>query len=103
MSTPNPGDIIVSSNEYGTIFVNEANAHGLLGALLADSATFRRQRGFHNKATGEWSSAPDFTARKIAQNGAGRVAGYMTLTGSDITGRRVWLIDGRDVRDLGVA
>ena len=54
--------LIITSNEYNTLFVE------MDGALLADSCVFNRKRGFHNKATGEWTYAPSFTPRKVRKN-----------------------------------
>ena len=103
MTNPAANDIASSANEVRTIFVNVLNDSTTLGDLLADSATFRRQRGFHNKATGEYVAAKDFTLRGIRKGGAGHVAAYLGMTGTDITGRRVWLLDGATVTDLGIA
>ena len=103
MSNPTANDIAISANDFNTIFVNRLESATDLGALLADSATFRRQRGFHNKATGEWAAAKDFTLRGIRKAGAGIVAAYLGMTGTDISGQRVWLLDGASVTDLGVA
>lgn len=69
--------ITVTANEYRTLFVH------LDGQLIADSATFRRTRGFHNKLTGEWVAAKDFTPRKV-KAAPGLVIGYLAATGTEI-------------------
>lgn len=71
-----PGTIIVTANEYNTLFVE------LDGKLIADSATFRRQRGFHNKATGEFSAAKVCTPRKVKATPE-IIRGYLALTGTE--------------------
>ena len=73
--------LIVTKNEYGTIFVE------MDGVLIADSATFRRQRGFNNKATGQWVNASKFTPRNVKKNPA-LVIDFLMQTGT-LTGASV--------------
>jgi hypothetical protein len=51
--------ITITRNEFNTVFIN------INGELVADSATWNRQRGFSNKATGQWVIASEFTPRRI--------------------------------------
>ena len=100
------GSILVTSNEYRTLFVYRltSGAQRLSECeLLADSATFRRQRGFHCKTTGEWTSAPDFTERKVRRNGAGHVAGYLGVCGVELgSGTEVaWVLSNGQIESLG--
>lgn len=55
-------EIAITKNEFNTIFI-EIN-----GELVADSATWNRQRGFNNKATKSWMEAPEFTPRNVKAN-----------------------------------
>lgn len=71
-----PGTITVTANEYNTLFIE------LDGQLIADSATFRRRRGFHNKLTGEWCYAKDFTPAKVKAAPA-LVTAYLAATGTE--------------------
>jgi|TARA_R100000084_G_C4653973_1_gene151608 hypothetical protein len=75
MTGINDNTLVVTANKYGTIFV-EMN-----GNLIADSATWNRKRGFSNKMTGEWVSAPKFTAKKIKQSPE-MVVEYLAKTGT---------------------
>ncbi len=68
------GKLIITKNEFNTIFIE------LDGVLIADSATFRRQRGFSNKATKQWIIAKGFTPRNIAAKPA-IVAEFLAATG----------------------
>lgn len=67
--------IVITKNEFNTLFV-EMN-----GALIADSCTFNRKRGFNNKATGEWVYAPAFTPAKVKSN-PGLVIDMLMATGT---------------------
>ena len=67
--------IIVTKNEYNTLFIE------MDGVLIADSATFRRQRGFNNKATGQWVNASKFTPRNVKNNPA-LVIDFLMQTGT---------------------
>lgn len=71
----NPGHITVTANNFGTLFIE------LDGQLIADSATWRRQRGFNNKLTGEWVPAKDFTPAKVKATPA-LVTAYLAATGT---------------------
>ena len=67
--------LVVTRNEFNTIFVE------MDGQLVADSATWNRQRGFNNKATGEWVKASNFTPRNIKANPA-LVIDFLMQTGT---------------------
>ena len=54
--------LIVSRNEFGTIFVE------MDGVLIADSATWNRKRGFSNKMTQQHVPAAKFTPRNVKAN-----------------------------------
>ncbi len=73
--------IVVTANEYNTLFIEHD------GILIADSATFRRQRGFNCKVTGQWTPARDFTPAKVKANPA-LVTAYLAATGY-ITGAAI--------------
>tara|TARA_R100000654_G_C2607543_1_gene116127 strand:+ start:234 stop:491 length:258 start_codon:yes stop_codon:yes gene_type:complete len=75
MTDNNDNTLLVTANEYGTIFVT------MNGSLIADSATWNRKRGFSNKMTGEWVSAPNFTAKKIKRSPK-MVVDYLAKTGT---------------------
>ena len=66
--------LTVTKNEFNTIFIE------LDGVLIADSATFRRQRGFNNKATKAFVPAKGFTPRNVAANPA-LVIEFLAATG----------------------
>ncbi len=70
--------LTVTRNDFGTVFVH------LDGVLIADSATFRRQRGFNNKLTGEWVPARGFTPRKVAADPS-LVTDFLARTGTVTT------------------
>lgn len=96
MTNPAANDIAISANDLGTLFVSRLASATDLGETIADSATFRRVRGFNNKTTGQWVEAKTFTPRKIRTHGAAMVAAYLSATGTDLAeGTRVWLlVDG---------
>jgi len=71
MTTPT---IMVTKNEFNTIFVE------MDGVLIADSATFRRQRGFYNRTNKQWVEAKGFTPRKVEANPA-LVLDFLRRTG----------------------
>ena len=75
--------IQLSQNDHGTIFVE------LDGTLIADSSTFRRQRGFWNKLTQQWTEAPAFTPRKARANPA-MVLELLAATGTTVAASVVW-------------
>ena len=67
--------ITVTKNEYNTLFVK------VCGVDVADSSTFRRRRGFWNKATQTHVAAPDFTPRKV-KAAPSMVLAYLEMTGT---------------------
>jgi hypothetical protein len=71
-------NVIITTNEFGTFFVD------INGELVADSATFRRQRGFFNKKTQQWIKAPKFTKKNIIKNPR-MVLHLLSDTGLDIS------------------
>lgn len=69
--------ITITKNEYNTLFVSYE------GQDIADSTTFRRRRGFWNRATQQWVPAPRFTPAKVKKD-PGMVIGLLAATGMQV-------------------
>ena len=74
--------ITVTANKYNTLFID------INGVEVADSSTFRRQRGFWNRLTQKWVKASDFTPKKVKADPS-KVLAYLVKTGMPTVGRVV--------------
>lgn len=81
---PVAGDLIISTNEFRTIFVDRVEADGETLTQIATSSTFRRVRGlFHHD---RWCRATDFTFPRIQKEGTALVQFYLAQIGIDVPG-----------------
>ena len=70
-------ELTVTKNKSNTLFIN------LDGELIADSSTWRRQRGFWNKTTQMYVDAAIFTPKNVAKNPE-LVIEFLTSTGTNL-------------------
>lgn len=86
---PQPNDLIISTNEYRTVFVERVEADGSTLKQIATSSTFRRVRGLNTFQPGgeqRWCEAPSFTFPRIKKEGVGLVDSYLSQIGIEIPG-----------------